>query len=463
MTMGFRRFLPLVWLAFLLSNLLVSAALYNDEDTNIVTLKSVEQVSEVVKRSSSIWMIQFYHQGSENSIVAKDYKNMAKLVNGIYPLAVVDLSTEGGKSVAKEFGLSASAIQKSETPVFYTLAPSPFDNTGSKPQKITKASGLSNLIESMFRLQSQVISNRSSALGLSSSDSVPESEKPKRNKQQNGDAVVEINAANFDTHVLQNPLIVAVAFTAPWCGHCTRLKPEWSQAAQKLAGEGVVLGWVDATANEELASVFGVRGYPTIKVFPGGAPKTPGMAVDYQGEREAGAIVQNLLLEVDRSGVPKEIPELTSMDILEESCGGHNHICVLAALPHILDSGADGRNKYRDILAATSKSFRGSSFSFLWFEFGQQPELENALELTFGAPAVVAYSMDRQAYVVLRGAFSKKAITTFLYGITNGRQRTIQLQQPEAPKVITTQAWDGKDAAPIEDEIPLSEIMGDEF
>ena len=82
------------------------------------------------------------------------------------------------------------------------------------------------------------------------------------------------------------------------------------------------------------------------------------------------------------------------------------------------------------------------------------------MELTFGAPALVAYSMDRQAYAVLRGSFSLKAVTGFLHSISTGRQRTISLS--ELPKVVQTEPWNGADAPPVEEEMSLSDIMGDD-
>jgi hypothetical protein len=79
--------------------------------------------------------------------------------------------------------------------------------------------------------------------------------------------------------------------------------------------------------------------------------------------------------------------------------------------------------------------------------------------LTFGFPALVALSLDEEAYAaVMRGSFNEKTATAFLHGVTSGRQPTTILSK--IPKVVTVEPWDGEDATPIEDEMSLSEIMG---
>lgn len=240
------------------------------------------------------------------------------------------------------------------------------------------------------------------------------------------------------------------------------LQPEWEEAAEKLEGHGAQLVWIDATdsANQQLAQAFNVQGYPTMVTFPGGAPKDKGKARPYPGERKAEAIVKYILDEVDRTGIPKEIPELTSSDVLKEECNGHNHICVVAALPHILDSGASGRNQYRELLAKVAKTFRGSAFSFLWFQGGSQPAFETVMELTFGYPAILAYSMDRNAFAVMHGSFTEKGVTSFLHGVTSGRVPVGKLAKQEVPQIEPTEPWDGQDAAPPEEEFDLADIMG---
>ena len=57
-----------------------------------------------------------------------------------------------------------------------------------------------------------------------------------------------------------------VAFKAPWCGHCKRLKPEWDKLAENV---NVLIGEVDCTVEVELCQEHGVKGYPTIKYNDG--------------------------------------------------------------------------------------------------------------------------------------------------------------------------------------------------
>eukprot|EP00013_Stygamoeba_regulata_P029708 CAMPEP_0177650950 /NCGR_PEP_ID=MMETSP0447-20121125/12247_1 /TAXON_ID=0 /ORGANISM="Stygamoeba regulata, Strain BSH-02190019" /LENGTH=413 /DNA_ID=CAMNT_0019153917 /DNA_START=27 /DNA_END=1268 /DNA_ORIENTATION=+ len=93
----------------------------------------------------------------------------------------------------------------------------------------------------------------------------------------------------FDNHVWM------VEFYAPWCGHCKQLAPQWEAAAKNLKGL-VRFAAVncDLEENKQLAGLYGIRGFPTIKVFGAEHAPNPYQAgkpfkepVDYNGQRTA--------------------------------------------------------------------------------------------------------------------------------------------------------------------------------
>ena len=82
---------------------------------------------------------------------------------------------------------------------------------------------------------------------------------------------------------------VLVTFSAPWCGHCKQLVPEWKRVATSLkANDDIVVAMINGDDNRALTQELGVRGFPTIKCFSGVGSK----GADYQGPRSATDIVQ---------------------------------------------------------------------------------------------------------------------------------------------------------------------------
>ena len=61
-----------------------------------------------------------------------------------------------------------------------------------------------------------------------------------------------------------------IKFYAPWCGHCKKMAPIWQQLFE-LHGNSVNVAKVDCTANDakDLCGLFGIRGYPSLKLLSG--------------------------------------------------------------------------------------------------------------------------------------------------------------------------------------------------
>jgi protein disulfide-isomerase-like protein len=83
------------------------------------------------------------------------------------------------------------------------------------------------------------------------------------------DDVIALTRSNFDEQTLSGSWMIA--FYAPWCGHCKRLEPIWTQFATAAAVQGdVKVGKVDCTVEKELASRFNIKAFPTIKLLYNG-------------------------------------------------------------------------------------------------------------------------------------------------------------------------------------------------
>ncbi|KAI5476454.1 protein disulfide-isomerase A6 [Pseudohyphozyma bogoriensis] len=105
----------------------------------------------------------------------------------------------------------------------------------------------------------------------------------------NSKAVKQLqNSASIKNALAKAQRASMVVAYAPWCGHCKNLGPEFDKAAENLKGlVNFVAVDCDAEHNKAWCGEQGVRGFPTLKFFPGGTAPPE----DYQGERKAKAMV----------------------------------------------------------------------------------------------------------------------------------------------------------------------------
>ncbi|ETE67495.1 Protein disulfide-isomerase A6, partial [Ophiophagus hannah] len=274
--------------------------------------------------------------------------------------------------------------------------------------------------------------------------------------------VIELTDDNFDKTVMDSDSVWLVEFYAPWCGHCKNLEPEWASAATEVKEQTkgkVKLGAVDATVHQMLASRYGVRGFPTIKIFQKGEEP-----VDYEGGRTKSDIVARALDLFSENAPAPEILEIINEDVLKQTCDAHQ-LCIISVLPHILDTGAAGRNAYLEVMLKMAEKYKRKIWGWLWTEAGAQFDLESSLGIGgFGYPAMAAVNARKMKFALLKGSFSDQGINEFLRELSVGRGSTAPVGGGAFAKINTVEPWDGKDGElPAEEDIDLSDVDLDDW
>ncbi|HPI40225.1 MAG TPA: thioredoxin domain-containing protein [Pseudobdellovibrionaceae bacterium] len=83
--------------------------------------------------------------------------------------------------------------------------------------------------------------------------------------------IYDVNSQTFQDLVIQKSYEkpVAVDFWAPWCAPCRTLKPILEKLTESLGGE-VILAKLNTEEEPELATDYGIRGIPNVKIFKDG-------------------------------------------------------------------------------------------------------------------------------------------------------------------------------------------------
>jgi len=292
------------------------------------------------------------------------------------------------------------------------------------------------------------------------------------------------------------------------------MQPDWDKLGKLFIDTpNVFIGDVDCTKAEGVCGEYGVRGYPSLKTFKNGKPSEYNGARDFAGlkreveqkldprpacsleskdacpakdlaileeseamskadrvakikeveadikakkqqvvdlEKEAKELSANLELIKLGGAKAEKVEQLLNEADMRAHCDGRT--CLVAFLPHILDDQAAGRNAHLKMLAQALKASKGgpAEVGFMWSQGGDQFELEEALGLQFGFPAVIALNFKKERFGVHRGIFDKDSIKQFLTSLMRGGAPLAPI--PANFKVSKTDPWDGKDGKPIEEE-----------
>ncbi|XP_006903376.1 PREDICTED: protein disulfide-isomerase A6-like [Elephantulus edwardii] len=415
--------------------------LYSSSD-DVIELTPSNFNREVIQ-SDSLWLIEFYAPWCGHcQRLTPEWKKVATALKGTVKVGAVDADKH--QSLGGQYGVQGFPTIK----IFGSNKNRPEDYQGGRTAEA--------IVDSAVSAVRQLVKDR---LGGKSGYS---SGKQGRSESSSKKDVIELTDDTFDKNVLDSDDVWMVEFYAPWCGHCKNLEPEWAAAATEVKEQTkgkVKLAAVDATANQLLSQRYGIRGFPTIKIFQKG--ESP---VDYDGGRTKSNIVSRALDLFSDNAPPPELLEIINEDIAKKTCEDHQ-LCVVAVLPHILDTGAAGRNSYLDVLLKLADKYKKKMWGWLWAEAGAQNELESALGIGgFGYPAMAAINARKMKFALLKGSFSEQGINEFLRELSFGRGSTAPVGGGAFPKISSIEPWDGKDGElPVEDDIDLSDVELDDL
>ncbi|KAI3440912.1 Protein disulfide-isomerase [Psidium guajava] len=384
-----------------------------------------------VLNSNGVVLVEFFAPWCGHcKALTPTWEKAATVLKGVVTVAALD--ADAHQSLAQEYGIKGFPTIK----VFVPGQP-PIDYQGARDVK--------PIAEFALKQVKALLKER---LNGKSTEGSSEKSEPS--------VSVALTSSNFDELVLKSKELWVVEFFAPWCGHCKKLAPEWKKAANNLKGK-VKLGHVDCDAEKSLMSRYNVQGFPTILVF-GSDKDSP---IPYEGARTASAIESFALEQLETNVAPPEVTELTSQDVMEEKCGSAA-ICFVAFLPDILDTKAEGRNRYIQMLLSVAEKFKRSPYSYVWAAAGKQPDLEKLVGVGgYGYPALVALNAKKGAYAPLRSAFELNHIVEFVREAGLGGKGNLPFEGH--PVIAKTEPWDGKDGEIFEeDEFSLEELMSED-
>jgi thioredoxin-like negative regulator of GroEL len=141
-------------------------------------------------------------------------------------------------------------------------------------------------------------------------------EKPEGWGDADSKDVIHLDDEHWMSWRQENPRFFVMMY-APWCGHCTRLKPDFAAASTELLAQKVPLVGVDCTVETEICSKFDVKSYPTLKWFSTSDEYDEGES--YSSDWNKDAIVEFVQIKLGQSD---DAPQADADDMEEIDSAG---------------------------------------------------------------------------------------------------------------------------------------------
>jgi len=426
------------------------SAFYGSND-KVVNLNP-SNFNDKVINSDELWLIEFYAPwcGHCKSLTPA-WKQAAEELDGVVNVGAIDADKH--RDLGGKFGVQGFPTIKI------------FGANKNKPKDYKGGRDASSIVDSAFKELRQMVKDKKNGGGSSGgNDNNQQKKQEKKKRHTGGDKdVVILTDQNFDSKVMDGEETWIIEFYAPWCGHCQKLEPEWNEAATEIkekTNQKVRLGKVDCTTEQGIQQRFGIQGFPTIKIFNSGQKSDP---EDYNAGRTASDIVTVAMTLYESVRDPPELRQLLDQESFDEKCGSAQ-LCIISALPHILDDQSAGRNERFEVLKKLIEKYKNRQWEWFWIESMQQPQLEELLGVGgFGYPAMAAINTRKKIRSTMAGAFTENGINDFLKALAAGRAGRNTAAFTEIPPIAAIDAWDGKDATlEVEDDFDLDDFDWDD-
>jgi len=259
--------LSLLLVSFCYVTFAEEAAAESDSDVIVLTDATIDKLKE------GIWMVEFYAPWCGHcKRLAPTWDQFATAFKGKFNVAKVDCTVE--KDAAKTYeikGFPTLKLFKNGEVIPYSGA----RTLESFAKFVEENAGVAGLVSGLPEAP------KDEPVKEVKKEEKPKEEEKKAEHATDSDVVV-LTTETFEEKTKEGTWLIE--FYAPWCGHCKKLAPTWEELATTAKGKFGVAK-VDCTIEKDLAQKYGVRGYPTIKLF------TDGEVKDYKGQRAVADFV----------------------------------------------------------------------------------------------------------------------------------------------------------------------------